>query len=138
MNIAGKLTGNGQDRLQVINEDEIDLEAEFESQKLSYDAFKHLTTLSTGSILLLATFLKDLFSKPVHKEFIFWIFLSFVVSVMGSVLMMFVVAYAVNNKGELNGKPSQITAGIGFTCSFIPFITGIILFVIFTLFNLNN
>jgi hypothetical protein len=38
-----------------------------ESWKLQYDIYKHLTTLSTGSILLLITFLEKLFSRPLWK-----------------------------------------------------------------------
>ena len=40
-------------------------EAEF--RKLWSDYLKHLTTLSTGSILLIATFLEKLFSQPRWK-----------------------------------------------------------------------
>ena len=38
-----------------------------ESWKLQYDIYKHLTTLSTGSILLLITFLEKLFARPIWK-----------------------------------------------------------------------
>ena len=34
-----------------------------ESAKLSFEARKHLTTLSAGSVVLIATFLKDIFPK---------------------------------------------------------------------------
>jgi hypothetical protein len=33
------------------------------SQDLTFDAFKHLTTLNTGSIVLIGTFLRDIFPK---------------------------------------------------------------------------
>jgi hypothetical protein len=40
---------------------------ELEIFKQSVDFFKHLTTLDTGSILLLAAFLEKLFSNPHWK-----------------------------------------------------------------------
>jgi len=38
--------------------------ADQEGEKLYFDSMKHLTTLSTGSVLLLVTFLEKLFSSP--------------------------------------------------------------------------
>jgi hypothetical protein len=38
-----------------------------EGNKLFYDVFKHLTTLSTGSILILVAFLENLFVDPQYK-----------------------------------------------------------------------
>jgi hypothetical protein len=35
-----------------------------EEQKVALDFIKHLTTLATGTVVLLATFLKDLFKRP--------------------------------------------------------------------------
>ena len=35
-----------------------------EEQKLVFEFAKHMTTLSTGTIVLLATFLKDVFKQP--------------------------------------------------------------------------
>lgn len=38
--------------------------ADQEGEKLYFDSMKHLTTLNTGSVLLLVTFLEKLFSSP--------------------------------------------------------------------------
>jgi hypothetical protein len=40
------------------------IKADEESVKMQYDGFKHLTTLNTGSILLLVAFLERVFSNP--------------------------------------------------------------------------
>lgn len=58
-----------------------------ESWKLQYDIYKHLTTLSTGSILLLITFLDKLFAQPVWKGLV----VVALCSLFASILLSFVV-----------------------------------------------
>ncbi len=58
-----------------------------ESWKLQYDIYKHLTTLSTGSILLLITFLEKLFAKPTWK----WLVLIALCCLFASILISFIV-----------------------------------------------
>jgi hypothetical protein len=60
-----------------------------ESGKLLHDTYKHLTTLSTGCIVLLSTFLEKLFQKPDWRFLVVVAFTSFVVSVVASVVAMF-------------------------------------------------
>lgn len=57
-----------------------------EHVKQQIDYVKHMTTLSTGSILLLATFLEKLFSKPLWKPFVVAAFCGFLISVISAVL----------------------------------------------------
>jgi F0F1-type ATP synthase membrane subunit c/vacuolar-type H+-ATPase subunit K len=58
-----------------------------ESWKLQYDIYKHLTTLSTGSILLLITFLEKLFTRPTWK----WLVPVALCCLLASILVSFVV-----------------------------------------------
>jgi hypothetical protein len=64
----------------------------FEGAKLVYDSYKHMTTLSTGSIVLLSTFLEKLFQKPDWRFLVIIAFLSFVISVVASVASMFAIS----------------------------------------------
>lgn len=116
-------------------ENSVDDTAIVEGQKLAYDGFKHLTTLSTGLIILLAAFLKDLFSNPVYKWLVPLVFLFFILSMVGSVIMMFTLAYTVGDNGEIKRKKTTTIAIVGFITSWLFFIVGITLFVIFVLFN---
>jgi hypothetical protein len=64
-------------------------EAIREAYRLFHDTFKHLTTLSTGAILILATFLDKLVRSP-HWHFLIPIsVLGFLASVMTSVPVLF-------------------------------------------------
>lgn len=66
----------------------INQKANEESWKLRYDTYKHLTTLSTGSILLLVTFLEKLFERPAWKGLVIVSFSSFVITVLASLIVM--------------------------------------------------
>lgn len=108
-----------------------------EGQKLAYDAFKHLTTISTGVIILLATLLKEFFTNPVWKGLIVWIFICFITTVFCSVIMMFIFCITIVDRGEIKGKVAPIVAYFGFGLSAISFIAGIIIFTIFAVKNFN-
>ena len=62
-------------------------EANLEHTKQQLDYIKHMTTLSTGSILLLTTFLEKLFVRPHWKLLIVISFAGFTISVLASVLV---------------------------------------------------
>ncbi|MDQ3847399.1 MAG: hypothetical protein M3261_00410, partial [Thermoproteota archaeon] len=63
-----------------------------EGQKLVYDTFKHLTTINTGSILLLVAFIEKLFTNPRWKVLITVAFISFIISTVCSIFMMIMIA----------------------------------------------
>jgi O-antigen/teichoic acid export membrane protein len=71
-----------------------------EGEKLFFESMKHLTTLSTGSILLLVTFLEKLFSNPRWKALIAVTLVSFVVSIVCSVSSMLQSANHVKHSGR--------------------------------------
>lgn len=102
-----------------------------EANKLFYDVFKHLTTLSTGSILILATLLETVFTSPQWLFLIIIALVSFIVSIVSAVRMMFFQASAVlmlkveTTRGEL----------AGFILTVGSFLLGIISFVIFAVRN---
>ena len=60
-----------------------------EGQKLLYDTCKHLTTLNTGSILILATFLEKLFIQDREWTYLVAVvFLALIISMISSVATM--------------------------------------------------
>ena len=70
--------------------DELTPDQRFTRDLTSYsqeqDFMKHLATLSTGSIVLLATFLEKLFSNPLWKPMVVLALAGFTVSILGTVL----------------------------------------------------
>lgn len=74
-----------------------------EGQKLFFEALKHLTTLSTGSILLIVTFVEKLFVEPQWKSLIPITLIAFVLSTIAALVSMLAVSFAVRdaNRGRL-------------------------------------
>jgi hypothetical protein len=105
-----------------------------EGQKLLYDAFKHLTTLSTGSVLLLATFLEKFFKEPEWKALIAVTFLGFIASIVSAFVTMLALSDSVFNQEVKTETGSRIGAA-GFCFSLITFIIGIVSLVAFVLKN---
>ena len=70
-----------------------------ESWKLQYDIYKHLTTLSTGSTLLLITFLERLFSRPLWKWLVPVALCSLFASIFFSFVVMNILASYVRDMG---------------------------------------
>jgi len=105
-----------------------------ESFKLGYDFFKHITTLSTGTLLILITFLEKLFQNPVWKFLVGISFTSLIFVIVLSLVLMFFITGAV---GELDDSQENETKRnlwvFIFTAGF--FVIGISSFVIFALVN---
>jgi hypothetical protein len=68
-------------------------EEELEGRKMLLDVAKHLTTLSSGSILLLTTLLKDVFENDVSE--LLWLRPVILLVFSGSLLCAVVVAWLV-------------------------------------------
>lgn len=114
----------------------INQKANEESWKLRYDTYKHLTTLSTGSILLLVTFLEKLFVRPTWKGLVIISFCLLVITVLASLVVMnvtvgFIREIEIEKKDEKQG-------GVFVAIALISFLLGIISLIIFAVKNLYN
>ncbi|HKR61447.1 MAG TPA: hypothetical protein VJS64_17300 [Pyrinomonadaceae bacterium] len=105
-----------------------------EGQKLLYDAFKHLTTLSTGSILILATFLEKFFREPEWTPLIAVAFLGFIAATVSSFITMLALSNSVFKLSENTETGSRLGAA-GFIFSLVTFVIGISSLVAFALKN---
>jgi amino acid transporter len=105
-----------------------------EGLKHWFDFFKHLTTLSTGTIVILATFLEKLFTYPRWNTLIGVSFGGFAVCLVFAVLSMAMYARAISESGNLGKREAR--AGIVFiaVCS-TGFLVGAVSLVIFSLRN---
>lgn len=102
-----------------------------EASKLFFDAFKHLTTLSTGAILILATLIETVFPNPQWQFLIIIVLTGFIVSIVGAVRMMFSLAGSVMQLREQTTTAERI----GFLITTLGFLTGITGFVVFAIRN---
>lgn len=108
--------------------------AEF-SQLHYFETLKHLTTLSSASVLLLATFLEKFFSKPEWKWLIGLTFVSFIICMISSVLLMFWQGLGESEDLETLSKlgfNGYIMLGM---VSMYSFLGGMISLMVFTLKN---
>lgn len=105
-----------------------------EGQKLVYDTFKHLTTVATGSILLMIGFLEKLFKSPQWKALIVVTFISFLLSVCASIGMMIMIATSIKQFGDLT-KLQEKFVGLFFCTVLATFFIGLLCLVIFALKN---
>ena len=112
-------------------------EAEF--RKLWSDYLKHLTTLSTGSILLIATFLEKLFSQPRWKAAVITSLLGFLASILGSTIGLSGVVIGSKQLLSTSRSDDPITSNLiaaGTIAAWIGFCVGIIGLTAFTIRNL--
>jgi hypothetical protein len=109
-----------------------------EQFKLWVDYYKHLTTLSTGSIVLMATFMEKLFSQPRWKASVIIALLGFLFSILGSVLVMSILVVASRtfaHGGDMEDAEGRL-GSLGIFASWIGFCVGIVALTAFVVRNL--
>jgi len=105
-----------------------------EGQKLLYDSIKHLTTLSTGSVLILATFLEKFFKEPEWKALIALAFVGFIASMLFAFATMLALSKSIFSLEEKTESGSR-SGAIFLRLSILSFLIGIISLVSFSLKN---
>lgn len=101
-----------------------------EAQKIVFDYIKHITTLNTGSIVLLTVLLEKFFRAPEWKILIVLTFLGFVMSIITLTFAAFGVIRSIRT-------PQKISIGIirftswNFILGIIGFILGIVCLAVF-------
>ncbi len=109
--------------------------ADQESEKLYFESMKHLTTLNTGSILLLVTMMEKLFKSPRWWGLIVGSLASFTVSIVCSVSSMLQSANYVKWEGRIQSVESAIK-DLMYYIALITFVLGIVCLIVFTTKNL--
>ena len=109
---------------------------EIVKQQIEY--IKQITTLSTGSILLLAAFLEKLFSKPLWKAAVVVSFVGFLVSVISAIIAH--TLYVEDAQFFLNEDPPNTLGGRTFLRAlllmWVGFLIGIVALGTFAVRNL--
>ena len=109
-----------------------------EYYKAVFEYQRHLTTLSTGSIVLISTFLEKLFINPEWKPLIAVPLCSLLVSIIGSMLAYtFFVENMPGNLSDQNWPHGQrIMTGFGVFRPWAGFLLGVISLTAFSIKNL--
>jgi hypothetical protein len=122
---------------RIIEMDDPQFQRELASYNQEQEFLKHLTTLSTGSILLMVTFLEKLFQNPEWKFLVGVSLASFTISIVGCLVTHLQSVYDVE-KGS--GVPlGQSRFFLIITCLLLAlggFFLGLLALVIFALKNL--
>lgn len=106
------------------------------SQQQFFDWLKHITTLSSASVVLLATFLEKLIKNPEWRWLIGATFILFITSIIASVLLMFWQAlFAEDDLGELT-REGFLSYLVLVIIAFWSFVGGMVCLVIFSLKNI--
>ena len=110
--------------------------------KAIFDHLKHVSTLATGSILLIATFLEKLFKQPNHPGLVTFAVASFLISVIASTAAYgaFVLNFPRDDRAitraVLSGAEKFAMAG-GLMITWLSFVTGVGSVAAFFFFNWN-
>jgi hypothetical protein len=102
--------------------------------KLVIDYLKHTTTLSTGSILIVATLMEKFFTRPNGKSLVGVALLCFILSIIFAFIAGFVHIAEVDP--AITEVENSRTLTVYIVLAFIFFIFGIVSFTIFAAINL--
>ena len=102
--------------------------------KVMFDYFKHLTALSTGSVLLLVTLIEKLFKEPLWKPLVVAAYVGFTSSILAALIAMFVVASFLGRPGNRSESPLNVFA-VAASVSLVAYFIGIGCLVIFAIKN---
>jgi hypothetical protein len=108
-----------------------------EKFKLVSDYLKHLTTLSTGSIILLAAFLEKIFTQPSWKKLVVVALGGFMLSVVSSVAAYTYLIYTFpESESEYPSKSLESIWVISILGAWMGFLAGVVSMTAFAIKNL--
>jgi hypothetical protein len=109
-----------------------------ESYRAERDFYKHLTTLSTATVVLIATFLVKVFPNPEWKELVNISLSGFAVSVVGCAVMYALAVLDTDSELSLHKQmPNRWVAWLPITAGLGGFFIGIATLAAFAIHNLS-
>jgi hypothetical protein len=109
-----------------------------ESYRAERDFYKHLTTLSTASVVLIATFLVKVFPNPEWKELVNISLSGFAVSVVGCAVMYALAVLDTDSELSLHKQmPTRWVSWLPITAGLGGFFVGIATLAAFAIHNLS-
>ena len=109
-----------------------------ESYRAERDFYKHLTTLSTASVILIATFLEKVFPNPEWTELVNISLSGFAVSVVGCAVMYALAVLDTDSELSLHAQmPTRWVGWLPITAGLGGFFIGIASLAAFAIHNLS-
>lgn len=111
--------------------------SEIEVYKIEFDYLKHLTTVSTGAILLIVAFLEKIFLQPTYKPAVSVSLVCFLVTIILCAIAQASIIEKASEKKDLSwrNKVQNLTVSL-FLLALCSFVVGMVSLVIFGLKNL--
>ena len=109
-------------------------QAGIERTKAMIDHAKHLTTLSTGSIVLVAAFVEKAFPAPIWKPVATLSLLAFLLSILAAVVFQAMIIPMIG-KTEASDRAGNIGAG-SLMALWVAFFLGVLFLALFATRNL--
>ena len=97
---------------------------------------RHLTTLCTGSILLIVTFLEKLFANPELKGLVIVSMFCFLIAILGALIAQFLIAGNLNVTAKKIAKSEAYVSAYAVLVAWIGFFCGVISLAVFAIKNL--
>jgi len=111
--------------------------SEIEIYKIEFDYLKHLTTICTGSILLIIAFLEKLFTSPQWKPLIAFALVAFLIAIALCAFSMLTILDKVSEKKSKKTRDSAESLTIGLLLiALIFYVLGIMSLVAFGVKNI--
>jgi len=107
-----------------------------EFHKAFYEYLKHLSTVSTGSILLLAVFLEKIFAQPKWKSLVAVSVAGFLITVIAAVIAYSLMVLNFPRPGIKSQKWEGNVVFLAVLLTWVGFISGVVSLAIFILRNL--
>lgn len=109
-----------------------------ESYRAERDFYKHLTTLSTASVILIATFLDKVFPNPEWRDLVNISLSGFAVSVVGCAIMYSLAVLDTDSELSLHKQmPTRWVGWLPITAGLGGFFVGIAALAAFAIHNLS-
>jgi hypothetical protein len=107
--------------------------------KFIADYLKHLTTLSTGSIVVIATFYEKVFSCAQHNFLAIISLIAFVICIVFTTVIYTILIYFESPRHDRKTpKWAKCIAAVCLFIVLIAFLTGIVSFTVFGVLNLAS
>ncbi|MCA1790059.1 MAG: hypothetical protein LC667_09445 [Thioalkalivibrio sp.] len=106
-----------------------DQENRREADKLRYDFFKHLTTLSSGSVVILVSLAEKIAQTTEARRVLAAAFVSLIICIVGSLWGMLTKAYQVHT-GRALDAPDATSAAVATILAFLGLLCALVLLVV--------
>jgi hypothetical protein len=113
----------------------VDTDTRLEYAKILFEYLRHLATLSTGSILLIAAFLEKVFPQRAWTAMAIIALFGFIISVVGTVIAYTLYLPSVHSNQPMSETKKNIF-GWGLVLAWGGFLLGIICLTVFAIKNL--